>query len=102
MPTDFDIAEYISKSVLIVPIIIGIVQAVKYTGLSAKWSPLISIAAGLLIAYLTSPATMVGHNFLAGIIYGLSASGLYSGVATVVSKTTDQPRDEQGRFTTKE
>ena len=71
----------VSASVLIV----GLVQIAKSSGLPGRWAPLLSVGLGLAfaVAYgllnrLTGPVwlDLVGL----GILAGLSASGLYSGV----------------------
>lgn len=67
-----------------VPIIVAIVQLFKMVdpeGKLARFAPFISIGVGILIAYLTKAVDMtIGGVLLSGILYGLSASGLYSGV----------------------
>lgn len=69
----------------IVPIIVAIVQALKMTNwVKEQYSPLLSVAVGIVVAFL------LAHDFTAdisgtiftGILFGLSASGLYSGVKT--------------------
>ena len=67
-----------------VPIIVAIVQVVKMTGkIQDKYAPIVAIVAGvamsLLLGYKVNP---LNTNILAGILYGLAASGLYSGVKT--------------------
>jgi hypothetical protein len=66
-----------------VPIVVAIVQLFKMVGsntVMTKFAPFISLGAGILIAFLTNGDTVgIGDNLLQGIIYGLSASGLYSG-----------------------
>jgi hypothetical protein len=67
-----------------VPIIVAIVQVVKMTGkVQDKYAPVIAIVAGIgmsmLIGHTVNPWNT---NVLAGVLYGLAASGLYSGVKT--------------------
>lgn len=85
MDLDLNIADYVTKSIVIVPIILGIVQAIKMTAIPEKYSPIIAIVVGVMIAFVTGMGDAWGHNVLAGVIYGLSASGLYSGVKAVTS-----------------
>ena len=62
-----------------VPIIIGVVQAIKNVGLSSKWAPLLSVALGLVFFFFWGDLG-TGENLFTGLIAGLSAAGLYSGV----------------------
>jgi hypothetical protein len=67
-----------------VPIIIALVQVVKMTGwVQDKYAPIVSIGAGILISFLLAHETNdISANILSGILFGLAASGLYSGVKT--------------------
>jgi hypothetical protein len=67
-----------------VPIIVALVQVVKMTGwVQSKYAPFVSIAAGILISFLLAHETSDwSANILSGILFGLAASGLYSGVQT--------------------
>lgn len=80
------ITDYVTKSIVIVPIIVGLVQAIKMTAIPERYSPVISILVGVLIAFVTGQGDPWGHSVLAGLIYGLSASGLYSGTKALLSK----------------
>lgn len=67
-----------------VPIVLGLVQGFKGLGLPSKFAFLVSIALGIGLVALTGatlPATVIG-----GLLVGLSASGLYSGVKSVVTE----------------
>jgi hypothetical protein len=68
-------------AVAVVPIIIAIVQAMKMGFLPEKYAPLASIVVGILIGIVADHrmADLTG-TILNGVMYGLSASGLYSGV----------------------
>lgn len=65
-----------------VPIILALVQMVKMTGwLDAKYAPFVSIGFGILISFLLAHDSRDwSANILAGILFGLAASGLYSGI----------------------
>jgi len=54
--------------------------------LNSVYAPVISILIGLGILYLGSDTYVVKDLVLTGIIVGLSASGLYSGVKSGVDK----------------
>jgi len=58
---------------LTIPAIVALVEALKRSGMDSKYAPLVAIAVG--IAFGLALGDWVG-----GLILGLSASGLYSGV----------------------
>ena len=67
-----------------VPLIAGIIQIFKATGVPARLAPLIALtlglAAGLFSAWQTTPGPVpLGPAIVLGITWGLAASGLYQG-----------------------
>lgn len=69
-------------ALFIIPIVIGIVQAVKNTGkIDIVWLPFISMAVAVIIGLPVLGFTPM--NFLFCLVIGLSAVGLYE-----VSKNT--------------
>lgn len=65
-----------------VPIIVALTQIVKMTGkIQDKYAPFVSIGFGILISFLLAHDSRdYSANILAGILFGLAASGLYSGI----------------------
>lgn len=65
-----------------VPIIVALVQMIKMLNfIPEKFAPFISILVGILIAFLLAHDSLdFSGNILAGILFGLAASGLYSGI----------------------
>ncbi|RDW16004.1 hypothetical protein CWR48_17555 [Oceanobacillus arenosus] len=65
--------------VVLIPLIIGLVQLLRTIGLKTKYLPLASLIFGLAggIFYMY-PDDLKG-GIIAGLMLGLSASGLYSG-----------------------
>lgn len=88
-----DFVNYdITGAVAVVPIILAIVQALKMVGLPSKYSPIASIGLGIIVGFIfRHEAADLSQTILAGVTYGLSASGLYSGVKTTAhaAKPTD-------------
>jgi hypothetical protein len=84
-------------AIAIVPIIIAIVQALKMTGfVKDQFAPLISILVGVLIAFIADHAMAdLTQTVLNGVMYGLSASGLYSGIATTSQAVKQQQAKQQ-------
>lgn len=73
----------LTSAVAIVPIIVALVQVAKMVGLPSKYSPIVSLGAGVLISFLFGHETGdMSQTILSGVVYGLSASGLYSGIKT--------------------
>lgn len=63
----------------LVPVVIGVVQAIKTTNLVAeRYYPLVSIGCGVIAAFVL-PSASIALTALSGVVIGLSASGLYSG-----------------------
>jgi uncharacterized membrane protein (DUF441 family) len=82
------IEQATTNAVVVVPLILAVVQAFKMTGLPSKWAPMVSIGMGIVVAFFASNGLEnLEQNFgtiiLHGVIYGLSASGLYSGTKTM-------------------
>jgi L-cystine uptake protein TcyP (sodium:dicarboxylate symporter family) len=71
--------------VAIIPLILGVVELFKRIGLPAKYSPLVAVALGLIVGVVYLDASLK-ERVLVGIMFGLSASGLYSGTKNIVEK----------------
>lgn len=85
---DFDLSGYYDAELLqllIVPLVIGLTEAVKKTGAVARmYWPIISIALGIVISIFLFDNDLQ-LEVIQGIVAGLTASGLWSGVRTVSS-----------------
>lgn len=72
--------------VLAVPLIAGLVEGIKRMGLDAKWAFPLSIGLGLALSVGYEAVTVPNlaadwfNAVVLGLGFGLSASGLYSGV----------------------
>jgi len=73
METLFDFSPLI---LAIVPVILGLVEAIKALGLQTKYAPLVSIVLGVALVSLTGVSWQA--LIAQGIIAGLAASGLWS------------------------
>jgi hypothetical protein len=80
--------DVVSNSFWIIPLVVAIVQAIKMMGVASKFSPIISIGVGIGLGFLVNNDFTTAQSILSGVIYGLSASGLYSGI-TVTQKVAD-------------
>ncbi|HOE56324.1 MAG TPA: hypothetical protein PLL98_03855 [Bacillota bacterium] len=67
----------------VIPIIIAIVELIKGIGLPRKFSAVAAVIAGALIGIFFLEPQSFKLGIFKGIIYGLTASGLYSGTKNV-------------------
>lgn len=76
--------------VLLIPLIIGLVEAFKRSGLSVTWAAPVAIGLGLAasLGYQATQGASVPADWyrsvLWGLALGLSASGLYSGTKKAI------------------
>jgi len=72
---------------LLIPMIVVIVQVIKYFGFKKKWFlPLASLLFGILAGVIYLYPNDVYAGILVGVLLGLSASGLYSGGKAIFEK----------------
>lgn len=67
---------------VLIPVLIGILEAIKKAGFNSKFIPLLSIVIGVLIGIVYSGFDLK-QGIMTGLFIGLSAVGLYSGVKNV-------------------
>jgi hypothetical protein len=88
----------ITNAAILIPVITGVVQALKMIGMREKFAPLaaIGIGAGLAVLLRQDAQTFTNAIFT-GIIFGLSSSGLYSGLvhSLKVGNGTNQTASQQ-------
>lgn len=68
----------------LVPIVLGVTQVAKMTGLSRRYMPLVSLILGVIGA--VSLGAFDATGVMQGVVVGLSASGLWSGGKAVLDK----------------
>lgn len=64
---------------LSIPAVVAVVEAVKMAGLPSKFAALVAIVVGGVFGYFMA-------DVLTGVVYGLAASGLYSGAKAVLER----------------
>jgi hypothetical protein len=69
--------ELTPQFALLVPVIMGIVQVAKTSGLNSRYAPALSLLVGLAIAMGVDGVSV--QSAIAGVVGGLIASGLWSG-----------------------
>ena len=72
---------------VLIPVVVGVAQVVKISGLPTQWIPLTSLVLGVIGAFLIGGWVFSGTVVIQGIIAGLSAAGLWSGVKTTSTST---------------
>lgn len=77
---------------VIIPIIIGLVEVAKRTGLPNKFSPLVSVILGLVFGIMYLNPLLDG--IVVGLVIGLSATGLYSGSKNMFRRSPKNTEDE--------
>jgi L-cystine uptake protein TcyP (sodium:dicarboxylate symporter family) len=96
MNLDLDI--FSASSLIVVPIIVAICQAIKLVlpDRLYKWMPFFSIGIGIIISFLSNHNSAdLTHIILSGMLFGLTASGLYSGVKSTMEAQKMQSRNKQ-------
>lgn len=72
--------------VVLIPLIIGLIELLKYFSLPKKVLPIVSLALGVILGIVYVYPHDVKGGILVGLMMGLSASGMYSGGKTLVER----------------
>ena len=75
--------------IMILPLIIGLVEMLKKSGLPVKLLPVVAIILGVVVGVVYISPGDIPQGVLVGVAVGLSASGLYSGGKTVIEKSDE-------------
>jgi uncharacterized membrane protein (DUF441 family) len=98
---NFDLDFITNNAIVLVPIVIALTQAVKLTGwIQDHFSPLLAIGIGIIVSFLGDYKDLdLSTILLSGAIYGLIASGLYSGVkTTMIAHARMKEQKQQQKF----
>ena len=71
---------------VVIPIIMSIVEMTKGLGLPNKFSSIAAVVVGALIGVFFVEPGCLKTGLLKGIVYGLTASGLYSGTKNTMQQ----------------
>lgn len=83
---DASLVTISAVSLALVPVVIALTQIVKSFVLDSRWAPLVSIAFGILGAFIV-PMETVPLTVLQGILIGLMSSGLFTGVRSLADSS---------------
>ena len=74
----------------VVAVIIGVIQALKSIHMNITYAPMVSLALGVIYAVAFNIGGTVAPSIFDGLVLGLSAAGLYSGVKTTYTGVTSK------------
>ena len=74
--------ELSQNFLVLVPVVMGLVEAVKRVGMDTRYAGLLAVVLGAVGAYYFVSADMAG--IMQGVIAGLTSAGLFSGVRATV------------------
>lgn len=95
---NIDLPQITTGVAVVVPLILAIVQAIKLTGkVPNEYSPIVSIGVGIILAYLAHGTMTVGPTILSGVMYGLMASGLYSGIKVTMPAVSQSLKESKNQ-----
>ena len=77
--------QSVTLAAILIPIILGVVEAVKRMGVPSKYSAAVAVVVGVGVSILLSGVTTV--SIFVGVLLGLSASGLWSGTKATFKKS---------------
>lgn len=72
--------EFFTTASIFIPVMIGLAKVAQLVMLPKKWTPIWNLVIGLAIAIIYVSPGNIKMAIMVGIMLGLSASGLYSGV----------------------
>jgi uncharacterized membrane protein (DUF441 family) len=85
--------DFTEAALVLSPVAVGIVEVAKRAGLPTRWAPAFALVAGVVLALLAAWGDVLGgfegnwaRVVLTGMVVGLTASGLYSGVKTTARR----------------
>jgi len=70
----------------LIPVLVGLNEVWKVMGLTNRWVPLASIVAAIGISFAIPDTTSTFQIIVGGLVVGLSAVGLFSGVRATTGK----------------
>ena len=72
--------EISTQFLVLVPVVLGVVEVIKRLGVSSRFAAILSLILGVVAVYLANSFVISGPLAIEGLVVGLSAAGLYSGV----------------------
>lgn len=79
---------------ILVPMIMSIVELAKGLGIPKKFSALLSVIIGIAIGIFYLHPMDIKLGIFEGVVYGLTASGLYSGAKNTFQQLRNNSSDK--------
>jgi len=76
--------DFTYEGIALIPVVTILVNIIKGTGISSKFHPVIALGLGIIFGIVFIGNGDLKKGILAGIVIGISASGLYSNGREVV------------------
>lgn len=90
----------ITSIAIIIGLCTGLTEVAKQAlNLPTRFAPLTSVVLGILTAALFTGSFALSATYVTGIIAGLSACGLYSGVTATVANNSNVETTQEGATT---
>ena len=83
---------------VIIPVIMSIVELAKGLGLPKKFSAVVAVVTGALLGVFFVEPQFIRAGLFKGIVYGLTASGLYSGTKNVYEQVRTNNKDKENKI----
>jgi hypothetical protein len=78
--------DFHAYDIALVPVIIGLVRTARLMGLPARWQPALALVLGVAAGWFYIAPDEPKRAILAGLVMGLSAIGLWSGVKNSITR----------------
>lgn len=94
------LANFTLQAASVIPIITAVTQAFKLTGfVKDKYTPFLAMFVGMIVTFLLTHDAMadISGTILAGILFGLASSGLYSGLQHTASIIRAEKANKQSK-----
>lgn len=76
--------------VVLIPLIIGLVELLKYFGIPKQFIPIASLTLGITLGIIYVYPDDLKAGILVGLMIGLSASGMYSSGKAMIEKESNE------------
>jgi L-cystine uptake protein TcyP (sodium:dicarboxylate symporter family) len=82
---------------VVIPIIMSIVEMLKGIGLPSKFSAIAAVLVGTIIGIFFVEPGCLRDGIFKGIVYGLTASGLYSGTKNTFQQVNQRKNKKKDK-----
>lgn len=83
---------------VVIPVIMSIVQIAKGLGMPRKFSAVLAVVIGAVIGVFFVEPQSIKMGIFKGVIYGLTASGLYSGTKNTYEQVITRKANKSRKY----